>query len=66
MSEKQHNYCNTMSSMNKITDQPTKTYYRSKRSHIKKEQIQINIDNMVDKLVSSIDCSAYAQYQRCQ
>ncbi|CAF1148683.1 unnamed protein product [Rotaria sp. Silwood1] len=52
-------------SINKTPDRPRKNHHRSKRSHANNEPIQINIDDMIDKLLSSVDCSAYAQYQRC-
>ncbi|CAF2629391.1 unnamed protein product [Rotaria sp. Silwood2] len=52
-------------SINKTPDRSRKNHPRSKRSHTNNEPIQINIEDMIDKLLSSVDCSAYAQYQRC-
>jgi hypothetical protein len=54
-----------VSSINKTTSRTTKTHPRSKRSQANNEHVQINIDDITDKLLSSIDCSTYAQYQRC-
>jgi len=56
----------TVALINKTTYQSTKTHQRSKRSqNNNNEQTQINIEDITDKLLSSIDCSTYAQYQRC-
>jgi len=52
-------------SINKTTYRSIKAHHRSKRSHNNNnEHIQINIDDIADKLLSSIGCSTYAQYQR--
>jgi hypothetical protein len=40
----------------------TKPHHRFKRTH---GQTQLNIDNITDKLLSSIDYSIYTRYQRC-
>jgi hypothetical protein len=53
-----------VNSINKSTYRSIKTHHRSKRSHNNNEHTQINIDDITDKLLSSIACSAYAQYQR--
>ena len=50
--------------MNK-TSRSTTTHHRSKRSHTNQEHMQIDIEDITDRLLSSIDCSTYAQYQRC-
>jgi hypothetical protein len=57
----------TVALINKTTYQSTKNHPRSKRSqnNNNNEQTQINIEDITDKLLSSIDCSTYAQYQRC-
>ena len=52
-------------SMTKKTSQSTKSLHRSKRSQMNNEQTQINIDHITDKLLSSVACSTYSQYQRC-
>ncbi|CAF2011579.1 unnamed protein product [Rotaria magnacalcarata] len=54
-----------VASINKLCDQSTKHQFRSKRSNTTFERPQININEMIDKLLSGIDCSSYAQYQRC-
>jgi len=48
-------------SVNGETIESTKkpSHHRSKRN------AQINIDELTDKLLSSMDCSTYSQYQRC-
>lgn len=50
--------------MNK-TSRSTKTHHRSKRAHTNQDHMQIDIEDITDRLLSSIDCSTYAQYQRC-
>ena len=47
------------------TSHVSKTHHRSKRSHTNSENMQIDIEDITDRLLSSIDCSTYAQYQRC-
>jgi hypothetical protein len=54
-----------ITSMNKTTSRTTKSAHRSKHSHNIDEYPRINIDDITEKLLSSIDCSTYAQYQRC-
>jgi hypothetical protein len=51
-------------SIDKPTYRSIKNHHRSKRPHTKHEHTQI-IENITDKLLSSMDCSIYAQYQRC-
>jgi hypothetical protein len=51
-------------SMNKKLTQSTKIQQRSKRSQMNNEQTEINIDDITDRLLSSVACSAYSQYQR--
>ncbi|CAF0720471.1 unnamed protein product [Adineta steineri] len=43
---------------NNNNNQSTKTHYYTKHSHI-------NLDNITDKLLSSMNSSIYSQYQRC-
>jgi hypothetical protein len=52
-------------SINKKTSHSTKTQQRSKRSQTNNEHTQINIEDLTDKLLSSVACSTYSQYQRC-
>lgn len=54
-----------VTSMNKIYRKSTRNTLSSKRLNGVNEPPQINIDEMVDKLLSSVDCSTYAQFQRC-
>ncbi|CAF0951773.1 unnamed protein product [Rotaria sordida] len=43
----------------------TKNYQqRYKRPHIHNDHTQLNIEHITDKLLSSVDCSTYARYQR--
>jgi hypothetical protein len=51
-------------SMNKKLSPSTKIQQRSKRSQMNNEQTEINIDDITDRLLSSVACSAYSQYQR--
>jgi len=55
-----------INSVNKTTYRQIKSQHRSKRPQkTNTEHTQIDIDNITDKLLSSVDCSTYAQYQRC-
>ncbi|CAF3481630.1 unnamed protein product [Rotaria socialis] len=54
-----------VASINKPCDQSTKNQFRSNRSNTTFERPQINIDEIIDKLLAGVDCSSYAQYQRC-
>ena len=51
--------------MNQTTPQLGKSSHRSRRSHTNHEHTEINIEDLTDKLLSSVDCSTYSQYQRC-
>jgi hypothetical protein len=53
-----------VSSLNKTTYRSTKAHHRSKRFQTNNENVQITIEHITDKLLSSIDCSTYEQYQR--
>ena len=53
-----------VTSINEVSDRSTKAYHRSKRLHTNNEHVQINIQDIVDKLSSSVNYSIYAPYQR--
>lgn len=38
---------------------------RFKRSNINNDYTQFNLENITDKLLSSVDCSTYTRYKRC-
>lgn len=44
---------------------PTKSHTRSKRASISTEETQLIIEDITDKLLSSIDYPIYSQHQRC-
>ncbi|CAF1461503.1 unnamed protein product [Adineta steineri] len=46
-------------------NRPTKNQHRSKRASINSDQTQLIIEDITDKLSSSLDYSIYTQHQRC-
>jgi hypothetical protein len=43
----------------------TKPHHRSKRAHVSNEDTELIIEDITDKLLSSIDYPIYTQHQRC-
>ncbi|CAF2371678.1 unnamed protein product [Rotaria sp. Silwood2] len=52
----------TSISRNRFTKNQQQRY---RRPHVHNDHTQLNIEHITDKLLSSVDCSTYARYQRC-